>query len=138
MRKTAEVLMYAAFAMAALPFAYIGVSDFLYFRAHPDALAGRDTAFQVVEIMAIFPFIRASLVIGCLFALYFVIMGPRILRIIGLVLIASWPLLFLVPPTLVQSSARLYCDGLPWVGLVMLPCACGVIRIVRSRRSDIA
>src|ERR1700733_2951961 len=46
-----ESLIYGSFSVASLPFAYIGVSDLLYYQAHPDMLAARDAGPEVLGVL---------------------------------------------------------------------------------------
>ncbi len=135
MIKIAEVLMFIAFAMAALPLAFLGINDLIHFCGNPDALAIRDSTGEALFVIVVAPLIAISLLVGGLSALFFMIRGPHILRIIGVLLIAAWGTPFLIPETPFNSCAHVYWNSIPSIMLILLPFVFGVMRLIMSKRS---
>ena len=135
MRRALEFLMYLAFSAAALPYAWFGLSDILYYRAHPQMLEVRDSAPEVLGVVAAWPLVGTALAVGGVLALYFLATGPRSARVSSVVLLTAWLAPFLlIPQTPFRSFARLYWDGLPFMGLLVLPWICGGLGLaMRSR-----
>ncbi|MGH9868990.1 MAG: hypothetical protein ACREAA_12595 [Candidatus Polarisedimenticolia bacterium] len=135
MRRALEFLMYLAFSAAALPFAWLGVNDILYYRAHPDMLEVMDSAPEVLGVMAAIWVMGPALAAGAVLALYFLIAGPRAARVSSAVLTGMWLVPFLaIPATPARSFARLYWDGLPFVALSVLPWVCAGVRLANHDR----
>ena len=128
-RPALEALMYLAFCAAALPFAWLGVTDLLYYRAHPDLLETRDAAPAVLAVVGALEITEYALGVAAILSLYFLIRGPRAVRISSAILVIAWILvpafcLFFVPTTAFTSTARLVSDAAPFVALLLLPWAC--------------
>ena len=130
-RSTVEALMYLAFSAAALPMAWLGVSDILYYQAHPEMLESRDSAPVVMSVVWAVYIMLPALGAAVLLALCFLLGGPRAVRMSSLFLISAWILMFvLVPSTAFASVARLYWDAVPFVVLAILPWLCAGVRLV--------
>src|SRR5262245_47333821 len=135
MRRALELLMYLAFSLAALPFAWLGVRNILYFRAHPEMLEVRDSALELFGVVAVVPFMGACLLVAAGLALCVLWIGPRAARINSSILVVAWVALFFSPETEFRSFARLYWEGLPFAALVVLPWICAGVRLgFRTKR----
>ena len=135
MRGVFEALMYLAFSAAALPMAWMGVSEVIYFHAHPEQLQTRDSAFMVLSVTWGVQFMLSALIAGALMAVIFLIAGPRAVRLSSGVLASAWLLAFLTaalfkPPTF-TSMARIYWDSTPFAVLALLPWICAGVRFAR-------
>src|SRR5262245_52156463 len=138
MRRALEFLMYLAFSLAALPFAWFGTSSLLYYRAHPEMLEVRDSAPEALGVIAAIPFMIGALVVAGATALYFLVKGPRAARINVSILVTLWFLPFiLVPETPFRSFARLYWDALPFVALSVAPWACAAVRMALRNKAPV-
>lgn len=126
MRVVLEALMYLAFSAAALPMAWLGVTDLLYFHAHPEMLEVRDAASVVPAVFFAIKLMVPTLALAAVVALYFIVAGPRRERINSGVLVLAWVSMFpaafiLDTPTPFASMARLYWDTIPFFLLGLLP-----------------
>ena len=136
MRTALETVMYLAFSAAALPMAWLGVSEILYYRAHPEMLESRDSALLVFAAMSALQIMSVALALAVILAVYFLVRGPRALRYIIAVLVAAWLLAFVLgliftPSTPFASMARLYGEAAPFVALFLIPWVCAGVRLVR-------
>lgn len=125
--------MYLAFCAAALPMAWLGVSELLYYQAHPEMLQSRDSAPIVFAAVWAVEIMKLALGLGAILVLYFVVTGPRAVRYSSSALAIAWILtpalaLFFVAATPFSSMARLYGDAVPFVALFLLPWVCGGVR----------
>ena len=141
MRPALEAVMYLAFSAAALPMAWLGVSEVIYYHGHPDMLQVRDSAQVVPSVIWAIQLMKPALALAAVAALYFLIAGPRSARVSGAVLVFAWLLTFtlawaFVTPTAFASMARLYWDAVPFVLLVLLPWLCAWVRFARLRRNE--
>ena len=128
MRRT-ELLMYGAFSLAALPLAWLGLRDILYYRAHPEMLEVRDAALEVWGAMAVLPLVGVGLVAAAGLALYVLRVGPLAARIDSGILVIAWVAAFYTPETAFRSFARLYWEAVPFAALVALPWVCAARRL---------
>jgi len=71
MIKIAEVLMFIAFAMAALPLAFLGINDIIHFCGNPDALAIRESTREALFVIVVAPLIAISLLVGGAYRSFF-------------------------------------------------------------------
>ena len=136
MRRT-ELLMYGAFSLAALPLAWIGFRDILYYRSHPEMLEVRDAALEVWGAMAVLPFVGVGLLAAAGLALYVLRVGPLGARINSVILLIAWcAAAFSTPETPFRSFARLYWEALPFAALVALPWVCAARRLTSGTKRD--
>jgi hypothetical protein len=140
-RPAFEALMYLAFSAAALPMAWVGVSEVIYYHVHPDRLEVRDSVQVVGLVFWAIEFMKPALGLATLAALYFLVAGPRAVRINSALLVFAWLLTFglafvLVTPTAFASMARLYWDAIPFVALALLPWLCAWVRFTRFKRNE--
>ena len=142
MRSALEVLMYLAFSAAALPFAWLGVNEALYYHAHPKMLQSRDSALLVLAAVMAIDVMKATLCLAALLAVYFLASGPRDLRFIASALAMAWLATFasaLVPrPQPINSMVGMYWDAATFVTLSILPWICAGIRLSRRTKPAIA
>ena len=136
MRIALEALMYLAFSVAALPMAWLGVSEVLFYRSHPDQLADRDAALLVFAAMGGLRIMTVALALAAILAVYFLLKGPRAVRHGIAALVAAWVLAFglsllFTPSTPLASMARLYWDAVPSTALVVVPWICAGVRLAR-------
>src|SRR5262245_11672234 len=135
MRGVSELLMYVALSLAALPSAWVDVRNMLYFRTHPEMLAERDPALEVFAWIGFFPYVAVCFLTGCVPALYFLITGPRAVRVSIVVLAAAYAaFLVLTPRAPFTSFQRLHVDAVTSVVLCALPLACAAYRALRWTR----
>src|SRR5262245_7537524 len=92
MRITVEALMYVAFSAAALPLAWLGVSDVLYYRAHPEMFQYSDSAPSVFAVVGAVQLMKLGLGLAAILALYFFVRGPRAVRYSSCALVIAWSL----------------------------------------------
>ena len=135
LRAALEGLMYLAFFIAPLPFAWLGVNELLFYRAHPDWLQDRDAAPMVLPVLMAMKVMLPAQVLAVLLALYFLITGPRGARLGSSALVVAWVLIMalcsIVPPGPFNSFFRLYWDAVPWVALSVFPWVCAGLRLRR-------
>jgi hypothetical protein len=141
LRPVVEALMYLAFFAAALPMAWLGVSEVIYYQAHPDMLEVRDSALIVPAVVWAVGLMKPALASASVMALYFLVAGPREVRINSAVLILAWVATFglaftFVTPTAFASMTRLYWDAIPFVALALLPWLCAGMRLASRRRNE--
>ena len=134
MRTALEALMYLAFSVAALPMAWLGVRDVLYYRAHLDQLAERDAALLVFAAMVALQIMAVACAVAAILAVYFLVRGPRAVRYSVAALVAAWivalGLAFIFGRTTpFASMARLYWDAVPFAVLVLVPWVCAGVRL---------
>jgi hypothetical protein len=136
MQRALEFMMYVAFSAAALPFAWLGLSNVFYYRAHPEMLEVRDAALEVGAILVALPFVGVALLIAVGLVLYVLRVGPLAVRVNGIILIIAWVAAFFPPETAFRSFPRLYWEALPFAALVALPWICAAVRLTfRTKRS---
>lgn len=131
-RLVLEASMYLAFFAAALPSAWFGTNELLYYHAYPERLESRDSAPLVFAAMAAIQIMEYALAAAGLLALFFLVKGPRAVRYSIAAVVTGWILVFLglmfAPPTPFASMARLWLDAIPFVALSLLPLACASVR----------
>lgn len=132
MRRTLGVLMYAAFSLAALPFAWLGLRDLLYFRAHPEMLEARDAAVELGAALIVVKIMTAVLLVAGVLALCVLVLGPPAARLNGMILVAAWVAVFFAPDTPFNSFRRLYWEALSFAALVVLPWICAGLARARG------
>jgi hypothetical protein len=135
MRRALELLMYGAFSVAALPFAWLGLSKLFYYRAHPEMLEARDAAIEVGAVLVALPFVGVALLIALGLAIYLFRFGPLIARVNGVILVIAWAAAFFAPETEFRSFPRLYWEALPFAALVALPWICAAFRLASSKEN---
>jgi hypothetical protein len=133
MRRALEPLMYVAFSVAALPLAWLGLSQLLYYRAHPEMLEVRDAALEVGAVLIALPFVGVALLIALGLAAFVFRFGPFIARVNGVILVIAWVAAFFAPETAFRSFARLYWEALPFAALVALPWVCAAVRLAFTK-----
>jgi len=136
MRPALEALMYLAFSAAALPMAWLGVSDVLYYQSHPEMLQSRDSAPVVLAAVWAAEIMKPALGLAAVLAFYLLITGPRAVRYSSAALIIAWVMAFTIAQLFVTSTpfasvARLYWDAVPFVALSILPWLCAGVRLAR-------
>jgi hypothetical protein len=142
LRRASEALMYLAFLAAALPFAWLGVGNLIFFNAHREALETRDAAVEVMSAVFAARITLIALAVAVPVALFFLAAGPRAVRISSTILVFAWlfyfflALFFDAPP--LASMARLYWDGAPFAVLALLPMLCAGFRAAVTNRRPAA
>src|SRR5262245_38803009 len=123
LRSVLEALMYLAFCAAAVPFAWQGMSELLYYRSHPEMLQTRDAATMVMGVVAALDITKPLLLLAVLLALFFLVRGPRAARFSSAGLLIAWILTIALgafaKPGFV-SVERLSWDAIPFVVLLLL------------------
>src|SRR5262245_16851547 len=129
MRKVSELVMYGAFAAAALPTLWLDVQNVLYFRAHPEMLEERDSSLEAMAVAGFLPVMAVFFAAGCVLALYFLATGPRAARVsIAVLAVVYVAILMLTPRTPFASFARVYLDGACSLAFFALPLVCAAWR----------
>jgi hypothetical protein len=117
-----ELLMYALFALAALPLALLEANALAFFLMNPEMIQDRDAALEVLAAsMAIryasYPFVPATLM-----ALYFAVAGPRAVRInVAFLVLAFCVLSYLSSTFAFNTPGRLYLESASIALFAMLP-----------------
>ncbi len=135
MRTVAEGFMYLAFTVAALPFAYLGLTTLNFYQAHPELLPSRDAGPEMFGALGGGLVMLGPLLIGGIMALYFLLVGPAELRVMSGTLMGAWVLSVSMNPvrgTDFRSFERLYADAYPFVAMALLPTTCAVARLASA------
>ena len=128
--------MYLMFSTAAAPLAWVSLQNISYINANPDFLAqGDDRAIDdgfVASVLAIPP-----LFIAVCMGLFFIIAGPRALRVAAATILLGWSAvvasaLLMHDPFPSPSVAAVYMDAAPRFALMLGPILCGVFRLISS------
>ncbi len=131
-----EMAAYVLFAIAASPFAWVGVSDLIYFAANTQALEERDSVLEVFRVVMLSKFSLLFLATACLVSLYPLAVGPNRSRVSLFTLFGVYAVGILANPTLpFNSMQRILWDAISMSILFLIPLILLAIRFRESKRA---
>ena len=105
----------------------------------PNDVRARDAALLVFAAMGGIRIMTVALAAAAILAVYFLLKGPRAVRLGIAAVVAAWALAFglsllFAPSTPFASMARLYWDAVPSTALVVVPWVCAGVRLARRSK----
>lgn len=129
-----EMTAYVLFAIGALPFAWIGVSDFIYFVANAQALEERDSTIEVFRAVMASRFSLLFIGGACLVSLFPLAVGPNRARVYLLILFGIFAAVVIANPGFpFNSMRRILWDAISMSMLFLAPLILLAIRF-RERK----
>lgn len=131
-----EMAAYVLFAIAALPFAWVGVNDLIYFVANTQALEERDSALEVFRVVMLSRFSLLFLGTACLVSLYPLVAGPNRARVSLLILFGIFAAVVIANPAVpFNSMRRILWDAISMSVLLLTPLVLLAIRFREGKRA---